>query len=193
MIQPEAVALHLQAVSQVAGTAKHVAITHALTPIDAVQTHREVVLPGAGIHGDTGQRLGTIELHQEVTGDVVADLQRRDVLALLLNRDRGHSQQNAFGRFQADPVEVPVTHIRAHHQAVDHLVGADIAFAVIHFAVNDLIRRRLAGRSINRRIRIEARNKGQHEASDIKRLPSALFLGNEAFAGKGNARSHGGS
>src|SRR5690606_17218877 len=49
--------LQLQRAAEEARSAVEVAVALALALVDAGQPHGEVVLPGAGVDGDTGQRL----------------------------------------------------------------------------------------------------------------------------------------
>ncbi|MNJ33617.1 hypothetical protein D3C77_283040 [compost metagenome] len=190
LVQTEA-ALHLQAAVQEAGPPEDVAVAQALALVDTVQAHGEVVLPGTGVYRQSGECGSTVELDQEVAGDVVADLMRRDVHALLLHGHIGHGQQNILDGFQADPVEVPIANVGPDHQAVNHLTRIHVALAVDVGGVDDLSRRRLASSTIDSRIRVQAGDVGQYEAGDLQDLLVRVFLGDQVFAGKGNASAHG--
>ncbi|MNJ03925.1 hypothetical protein D3C73_1644570 [compost metagenome] len=59
--------------------------------------------------------------------------------------------------------------------------------------MDDLRGRRLAGGTIDHTGRIQTRHVRQDEARNLQDFLRPLFLGDQAFAGEGNACSHGGS
>ena len=108
-------------------------------------------LAGAGVDGDPGQCLGAVEHHQDVASYVVAQLHRRNVLTLLLQRHVGDGKQHVLSGFKANPVPIEVPDIAAQHGAVDHLVGVHKT-AVLFWdgvAMDYLRRRRLPGCTVN--------------------------------------------
>ncbi len=151
------------------------------------------MLPGASIDLDPGHRLGTVEHHQKVTRDVVADLARRDVPALLLYRQIRHGQQHVFTGFKANPVEVKVPNIATKHQAIDHLIRVHETFLGYVIGADDLRRRWLARCPIYGDVGVKPRHIGQDKSGNAQCLLCAEFLRDQAFTCKGNAGSHGGS
>ncbi len=162
-------------------------VAPAFALVDPGQAHGEVVLPGAGVDGQRGQLLGAVEHHQDVPGHVVADLQRRFVLALLLDRHPGDGEQNALGGLQAHPVPVEVADVATHHQAVDDLVRVHVPGLGQVGGVDDLAGRWLGRVAVYRLAWIQAWHQGEHDAADFQDLLFAQLLGNQTFAGGGDA------